>query len=178
MVTREPLGNLEPLYGNVRRTATKGFSKFLILEEQEKREKEEWEGGSRQSARHWQTDEIRSHEKLGDAWEKRVRRRSSSFRYWEGIRGESVGMNRIDNWTNELNPFAEDIVSCSNTVDRLSIVTRSSIGPSETGILSFIINNLVYIHPSFSIFFLFFLFHFIRIALKHEFTQSSNYSIS
>lgn len=32
MVTREPLGNLEPLYGNVRRTATKGFSKFLILE--------------------------------------------------------------------------------------------------------------------------------------------------
>lgn len=35
MVTREPLGNLEPLYGNVRRTATKGFSKFLILEEGE-----------------------------------------------------------------------------------------------------------------------------------------------
>lgn len=54
MVTREPLGNLEPLYGNVRRTATKGFSKFLILEEQEeeKGEEEEWEGGSRQSARH------------------------------------------------------------------------------------------------------------------------------
>ena len=80
MVTREPLGNLEPLYGNVRRTATKGFSKFLILEEQEE-EKGEEEGGSRQSARHRQTDEIRSHEKLGDAWEKRVRRRSSSFRY-------------------------------------------------------------------------------------------------
>lgn len=51
MVTREPLGNLEPLYGNVRRTATKGFSKFLILEEQEE-EKGEEEGGSRQSARH------------------------------------------------------------------------------------------------------------------------------